>query len=198
MYFYRRLIGWLLNANRLITTICFHHRFNIKYLEGYKSNKHHFHRATQISKMTLALLLALNASLQSLLPETSVLSGSKSHPAGRRKQDDSFPVTFLYTTVGRNQDNPDHNSFSCAPHQLSLALPTGFTALEVHSGTTACRNFEMLSPKSVANLAVHCYNTTRRRLNFCLDELMSPTSSIKIDSSLSFTVNVPDLAPLLT
>lgn len=73
--------------------------------------------------------------------------------------DDGFPVRFFFfwTTVGRNRDNPERQTFGCPPLALShstnrfvCALPptqgnqSNVTALGVRSGTIPCCNFGIL------------------------------------------------------
>lgn len=64
-HFWRRL-----NGHMVTIFICRDHRFNLKYSEGYSSNKRDFFiAATGVSSTALTLFLALHVPLLSSLPE---------------------------------------------------------------------------------------------------------------------------------
>lgn len=80
-----------------------------------------------------------DASIVVSIPSVSIISGAGNlckHPIlsqSKGTERRQFP------SDGRNHDNPDHNSFDCAPQQLSLTVQIGnqsiITALKVLSGT---------------------------------------------------------------
>lgn len=79
---------------------------------------------TVTNYMIFFIIIKFGMQLTIVFAETCVpLSRSKSCPDSWWKEDDSFPVMILFF-VGRNHDNPEHETFGCPPTLLSHVLRT--------------------------------------------------------------------------